>query len=379
VTDTVPVESTQIDQWADDPKSAVALHLRQTLLPVEGKGAVFFPPTYAQDERNKNGSPYTIDELADGTRVAQIDSVGSQANRMEPLFRKTKAGQPENRLAKLVPQIEIDIGNDRTVSILDAGHRLGDAIVRASGLFKDAKDAFSAYRERGDASPIAKLAPTTLVFGAWDSRGEGAKLPRLVSATIRAWDIDELHRSAQYTPPIDYTALEVFSDEEKQKAEGNVKSPLAQRGFVAVPSVGAHGGIVARGPIYRDVTVNLVALRQLDGENGEKLRRYVLSLALLAAADPQDGYLRQGCLLTLDPDAPAQWVTVARSGVRTPINVYPSVLEAYASRTAQAFRVGENRRVKFDPALAKADLGEGDAKRSRKGKDKQGADSAAIA
>ena len=72
-------------------------------------------------------------------------------------------------------------------------------------------------------------------------------------------------------------------------------------------------------------------------------------------------------------------MTVARSGVRTPINVYPSVLEAYASRTAQAFGVGENRRVKFDPALAKADLGEGDAKRSRKGKDKQGADSAAIA
>jgi len=174
MTEAVTVDSTLIDTWADDRQSAVALHLRQELLPVEGKGGVIFPATYAQDEKDKERSPYTIDKLADGTKVAQIDSVGSQANRMEPLFLKAKAGQPENQLAKLVPQIEIDIGNDRTVSILDAGHRLGDAIVRASDLMKDAKEAFAAYRERGDASLIAKLAPTTLVFGAWDSRGEGA-------------------------------------------------------------------------------------------------------------------------------------------------------------------------------------------------------------
>ena len=35
-----------MNSWADksDP---VALHLKQTLLPVEGEGAVIFPPTYA--------------------------------------------------------------------------------------------------------------------------------------------------------------------------------------------------------------------------------------------------------------------------------------------------------------------------------------------
>jgi CRISPR-associated protein Csb1 len=376
MTETVTVDSALIDKWADDPKSAVALHLRQELLPVEGKGAVIFPPTYAQDERNRNGSPYTIDELSDGTKVAQIDSVGSQANRMEPLFRKAKGDHPNNPLAGLVPQIEIDIGNDRTVSILDAGHRLGDAIVRASGLAKEAKAAFAAYRERGDASLIARLAPTTLVFGAWDSRGDNAKLPRIVSAAIRAWDIDELHRSAQYTPPMDYAALDVFTDEEKQKAEGNAKSPLAQRGFVAVPSVNAPGGIVARGPTYRDVTVNLVALRQLSGEDGEKLRRYVLSLALLAATEPQDGFLRQGCLLTLDPGAPAQWHSVERSGARKPLKIDLGVLEGYARNAAEAFGIGEDRRVKFDPALAKADLGEGEAKRAKKGKEKSGAETA---
>jgi CRISPR-associated protein Csb1 len=376
MTEAATVDSALIDTWADNLQSAVALHLRQELLPVEGKGGVIFPATYAQDEKDKERSPYTIDKLADGTKVAQIDSVGSQANRMEPLFLKAKTGQPENLLAKLVPQIEIDIGNDRTVSILEAGHRLGDAIVRASDLVKDAKAAFTAYRERGDASLIAKLAPTTLVFGAWDSRGEGAKLPRLVSATIRAWDVDEFTRSAQYAPPIDYVKFGVFTDEERQKAEGKASSDLAKRGFVAVPSVATHGGVVARGAIQRDVTVNLVALRQLDGENGEGLRRYVLGLALLAATEPQDGFLRQGCLLTANPDAPAQWNSVARSGARTPLHIDSAVLKAYAEKAAKAFGVGEDKRVKFDPKLASADLGEGDAKRGKKGQQKSAAQSA---
>ena len=366
MTDAQIVDATLIDQWADGKRDTVALHLRQELLPAEGNGAVIFPPTYAQGEGEKTRSPYTIDTLADGTKVAQIDTVGSQANRMEPLFLKAKLGHPENPLARLVPQIEIDIGNERTVSLLEAGHRLGDAIVRASDLEQPAKDAFAAYRDRGDAFLIAKLAPTTLVFGAWDSRGEGAKIPRLVSATIRAWDVDELKRSAQYSPPIDYSKHGVFSEEDKEKSEGNPKSKLAQRGFVAVPSIGAHGGVVAHGPIHRDVTVNLVALRQLGGESGEKLRRYILALALLAAAEPQDGFLRQGCLLTLDPDKPGCWESVARTGHRSPLHIDASVFETYAREAARAFGVGADRRVKFKPEKAKADLREADARKSKK-------------
>jgi CRISPR-associated protein Csb1 len=66
-----------IDVWADDRNGRVALHLKQKLLPVEGEGAVISPPTYAD-------IGYNIDLLSDGTKVCTIDSVGSQANRMEP-------------------------------------------------------------------------------------------------------------------------------------------------------------------------------------------------------------------------------------------------------------------------------------------------------
>jgi CRISPR-associated protein Csb1 len=284
---------------------------------------------------------------------------------MEPLFKKAKPGQPENPLASLVPQIEIAIDNERTVSILDAGHRMGDAIVRSSELADDAQKAFRQLLDTGDANLIARLAPTSLVFGAWDSRDTQAKLPRVVQAVIRAWDVDEIRRSAQYVPPVDYAALDVFSEEEKKKAEGNDKSPLAQRGFVHVPAVNAHGGVVVRGDITRDVTVNLVALRQIGGENGATLREYVLGLALVAATEPQDGFLRQGCLLTLDPDAPGEWTMVERSGRRASARLAEEDARAYASAAAKRFGVGPDRTVKFVKDRAKADLKVDEKKKAR--------------
>jgi CRISPR-associated protein Csb1 len=351
-----------INSWADDPKSPVAIICTQKLLPVEGEGGVIFPPTYAD-------IGYNIDTLSDGTKVAAIDSVGSQANRMEPIFRAAKPGQPENPLAKLVPQIDIAYGNEKAVSILEAGHRLGDAVIRSSELKDDAQKAFKLFLDTGDASSLAKLAPTSLVFGVWDSRDTQAKLPRLVQSAIRAWDVDELRRSAQYNPALDYAALDVFSEDDKQKAEGKAESPLAQRGFVHVPATGAHGGVVARGAIERIVTINLVALRKLDGKNAQDLKRYILGLALVAAAEPLDGFLRQGCLLVPDEKAPAEWLGVAREGVRTPVGLSPTVALDYAKVAAKNFGVGPDRRVAFKKELAQADLKELDKKKVKKTKD----------
>lgn len=352
-----------IDAWAEDPNGPVALHLKQDLLPVEGAGAVIFPPTYAAAD---NRSPYNIDELADGTKVCSIDSVGSQANRMEPVFKAAGPGEPANLLAALVPQVDIAYGNERKISILDAGHRLGDAIIRTSkgpgfDLPGEAKRAFEDFL-RGDATAIAKLAPTSLVFGVWDSRDTQAKLPRIVQSVIRAWDVTELKRSAQYNPALDYAELGVFSAEDKQKAEGRAESPLAQRGFVHVPSVGSHGGIVARGVIRRDVTVNLVALRRLRGENGPALRQYILGLALVAATEPIDGFLRAGCLLTTDPASEAAWSLVHHDGRRESVTLEGDVVRNYAQSRVSKFGKGPDRLVSFDPALAKEDVRKADKK-----------------
>ena len=329
------------ERCANDSAGPVALTLRQTLLPVEGADAVIFPPTYAR-------IGYNIDTLADGTRVATVDSVGSQANRMEPVFE-------EEPYAALVPQITITYGNDRSISILRAGHRLGDALIRSTALAEEASSAFRTFLDTGDAAAIARLAPTSLVFGVWDSRDTQAKLPRIVQSVIRAWDVDDLKSSAQYTPPVDYAELEVFSDAEKKKQEGNLKSPLAQRGFVHVPATEEHGGVVVHGEIRRTVTVNLVALRRLGGDDGPALRRYVLGLSLVAATAPLDGFLRQGCLLTPDPDTPASWAAVGRDGAREAIALDGAAVLSFAQNAAAAFGVREGRSIPFDKTRAKTD------------------------
>jgi CRISPR-associated protein Csb1 len=336
------VTNEMIHAWADDEKGPVALHLRQNLLPVEGEGAVIFPPTYAD-------IGYNIDLLGDGTRVATIDSVGSQANHMESIFKT----EP---YSKLVPQIDITYGDAKKMSILDAGHRLGDAIIRCTELQREAQEAFSSFLAADDASKIAKLAPTSLVFGVWDSRDTQAKVPRIVQSVIRAWDVQELKRSAQYNPALDYSALQVFTEEEKEKAEGRNESPLAQRGFVHVPSIKTPGGVVARGAIAREVTLNLIALRRLSGDRGEALRRYILGLSLVAAVAPLEAFLRQGCLLVSDLTKPPEWTIVGRRGERQAVALLENNVLTYAKAAAKAFGTGRNRTVAFDKTLAKQDV-----------------------
>jgi CRISPR-associated protein Csb1 len=332
---TTPLTLESLAGWirSDGP---VALHLRTLLEPVEGEGMPIFPATYA-------GIGYNIDVLADGTKIASIDSVGSQANRMEPVFK-------EPPYDALVPRIAITYGNDKTLSILDAGHRLGDAIIRSTELAGETHDAFLALLDRGDATNIAKLAPTSLVFGAWDSRDTYAKLPRIVQSVIRAWDVQPLTRSAQFSPALDYKALEVFTEKDE---EGKAAKGLAERGYLHVPSTGQHGGVIARGEIRRDVTVNLVALRRLRGEDTEALQRYVLGLALVAATAEQDGFLRAGCLLV--PAGPQVARQIQRDGTRIEVLIEREAILSFARGAAEAFGVGASRTVSFDRKLAQAD------------------------
>lgn len=344
------------ENWIDS-KGPVALVLRQKLQPVEGPGGVIFPPTYAIEGP---GAPYNIDTTPEGMMIATIDSVGSQANRIEPIFRARDAS--DRRIPALVPQIDITYrtkgsNETRSVSIFEAGHRLGDAIIRSTELADEAHEAFHLLQMRGDASGVAKLAPTSLVFGAWDSRDTQAKLPRLLQSVIRAEDVALLTRSAQYTPAIDYEAAEAISKEDQKKAEGSTKTEPAKRGYVHVPAGKTHGGVIARGDIERTITINLIALRRLSGgDDPVLLRRYVLGITLVAATADLDGFLRSGCLLVPDVDAPAVWQTVARDGRRKTIELDQESALTYAEAQARAFGVAPARTAEFDPKRAKSDL-----------------------
>ncbi|HLI13804.1 MAG TPA: type I-U CRISPR-associated RAMP protein Csb1/Cas7u [Alphaproteobacteria bacterium] len=330
-----------INDWADNKNGPVALTCKQKLLPVEGESGVIFPPTYAD-------IGYNIDTLSDGTKVATIDSVGSQANRMEPIF----TCEP---YAALVPQITIDLHKDdddgkeyvERRSIFDLAHRSADAVVYSCPkLAPIITKAYLALKRHGDAGPLCSLAPTSLLFGVWDSRGgSGEKRRRLIRSIVRAWDVDPLYAAAQFN-----SIWKVLSEEQQAELRKEAKAKktrLSEKGFADAPATFRKvsqaaarqmpefrdgtpnperrvlGGVVVKGTIERAITVNLVALRDIRGateEKSQEIRRYLLGLSLLAATADIELFLREGCHLRF-ADKEDRWFAVPRRGDPVPIEL----------------------------------------------------------
>jgi CRISPR-associated protein Csb1 len=348
--DAIRIES--FDKWLDDETGPAALVLVEQLQPVTQGESVIFPPTYAPEQvSSSRKSEYVIDALRDGRNLCQIDSVGSQANRMEPIFKT----EPYRAL---VPQVTVEVAENQKINLLDAGHRAADAIVRFSYLKVKLSGAFEAWLQ-GDASKLAEIAPTSLVFGVWDSRDTQAKAPRIVSSIIRAYDVELVTRSAQYVPAVEYTSEilgEAASLSDDQKSE---------HGLTHVPAPRALGGVMVRGEIRREATLNLVALRTMgvpDGKGGLDaaktviLRRYILGLALTALTKPMAYNLRQGCLLVGIEGRPAEWKLVHFSGKRDAFDLPHGQALSFATLAARAFRDkfdAADQAGKFTPKLAK--------------------------
>lgn len=342
---------TQFDSWlaSDGP---VALTINELLEPAAGAKSVFFPPTFAPPEGSDEKPGYVIDE----NRICLVDTVGSQANRLEPMFKR-----PD--FASLMPRFTVKAG-DRTVDILDAGHRAADAIVRFSDQWEPLRNAFLAYRDKGDALPLARIAPTSLVFGAWDSRDTGAKIPRLIESTVRAYGVERLTRSAQYFSALEKEeVLEMELDSLGQKT-------LSGYGISDSPAGRVPGGVVARDGIVREALLNLIALRAIGTGNAEasiKLQRYILGLSLMAFVAPAQLYLRQGCVLVASGDKPAERKIVWRSGKRDNFDLAEQQVLDFARSAASEFGVGPGIEAVFHPDRVKAAANEKTAKRKGKG------------
>ena len=151
-------------EWLKNDSDVAAISIREYLQSVGGEDDVIFPPTFADPKKK-----YAIDETEAGN-VCIIDTVGSQANRIEPIFKSAP-------YSDLVPQVLIKAG-EKTINLLDVGHRIADALVRFSDLSKNIEKAFLEH-DRGNSLELAQLAPTSFVFGAWDSRDTEVKVPRI--------------------------------------------------------------------------------------------------------------------------------------------------------------------------------------------------------
>lgn len=340
--------------WLSENEMPVALVLTEILEPASGADAEIFPPTYAKDSSMKY--PYNIDDLRtdvapsaakDGEVVntCLIDSIGSQANRMETCFTKS----PLNRL---VPQITVK-AKDQSANLLDIGHRIADAAIRFSELETEAHNAIVKLEKERNALDLAKLAPTSLVFGFWDSRETQFKFGRILSSVVRATNVSYVTRSAQYDAVLD--AKQMFEEKEYAELGKGNNNALSALGLQDAPAAATHGGVRVFGKITRRTQINLVGLRALavTDETGEinepetmKMRRYLLGLALLAARCQTSYNFREGCLLTRIAE---ESNTVYSDGKRPNFDWNLSATFDYAVDAAQEFGVDANKReIQFE-------------------------------
>lgn len=346
----------------------VALIVKQPLMPVDEEDPVIFPPTYPitayksrvhtirdgdyrvsvelppdskadKNEKKEDQKPgYNIDRFPDGTNSCEIDSPQSQSNRVEPKFKTIKNGT-------LVPQIEIKVGKE-PVNLLDAGHRAADAVVRMSSLADKFHEAFVAAKSR-NYFELAKYAPTSLVFGVWDSRSTYEKRQRVLKAHIRATNVLERSKSAQYTPAVDYVGAGAI-EESVDSGKGD-NNNLSAEGMKHALSTQTVGGVMLtpRSKLVRTVNVNLAVVRELLGASDEQtkaLQEYILGLALVSATSEPDLNLREGCNLRFK-GTPSMKL-VYRSKDDQPITLDMKQVEDFAESSAKAFfQVAE---IEFD-------------------------------
>lgn len=188
----------------DAVSNASVIRLNVDLSPLTADGLVF-PPTYAAIT---DGGPPHIDfrkAWVDGSvrDVVVLDSVQSQANRIEQVILCAKADQ---RLA--YPDIRVTFPSDPAepdYSVLQLSHRIFDVTLQCSTL--DERPFFETpigQRLRAsrpsNATALFEQAPVTLLLGAWDSHAAGgpqaAKLPRLLTSEIIGLDAVPVNVSA---------------------------------------------------------------------------------------------------------------------------------------------------------------------------------------
>lgn len=191
------------EKLLDQVQNASAVRRRRRLQPAGGTGDKLFPPTYPGEGQNAPARHVFERRRIDGRDgeawCVLIDSVQSQANRLEEaLLRAAEEGRI------VLPRILVDFAGSGLNSIgaitsLDAPHRVFDAILRDSLLGDEPFLAKSAIGKRlreatpKDATGILEASPSALLFGVWNSTGEGggmgAKFARAIVSEIIGVDV----------------------------------------------------------------------------------------------------------------------------------------------------------------------------------------------
>lgn len=379
----------------------VAVRVRQRLQPAGGPGDKVFPPTYATGD---NKLKYVMETRRAGgmdVKTVLLDSVASQANRMEEALL---AAWEREELA--FPVIGVDFTGDAAlvdlgkVTSLQAPHRIADAILRdATGpdgkLFRDMPEG-KAYTDASprNATAVYRYCPTALLLGVWDSTGPkgglGAKFARALTSEIVGLGAQEgLKVGSRLDPlaiqanvpiyhrkdnPSDWTIDEAEAQKDKDKpmlfnrkgGDGKGKPSAVNHSNIA-PTIDEYAGGVTFDHAEQVVVLSLPALRRLkfvtgydgkalakraDAERAAHTALAALGLAAIVHQRSQGYDLRSRCLLV--PDSELVLQVVLASGATEDVSLAGNAANGLLQQAAEAAsKLGlswEREPVKLTPA-----------------------------
>ncbi len=403
-----------LDTLKEAVEKDAAFRRRRRLQPAGGVGDKLFPPTYP-GEIGRNPPPQHVFERRhiDGKEVwcVLLDSVQSQANRLEEALLEAAR---EKRIA--LPYLFVDFAGAGFNSIgeitsLDAPHRVFDAILRDSLLdgtpFRESEVGKSLEEATArDATAILEASPTALLFGVWNSTGEGggigAKFPRAIVSEIVGIDVPvedgatdartgevqkrtSARRTSSRIDPLGILrAVEIYKGQDGWDVTEEGAGANAKR---IRPSEIVHGNIrpsvdalgITCAYAQQIAVITLAGLRRLRfGNSAERdvaARALIAALGLVALVeqDAQGYALRSRCDLVCEGDGPLEKVAFDGS-VKTmtlsreeAVDIY---IEAYAKALDAGFTLDEKpvRLVPQDKlqaivkdSMKRALSGEGDA------------------
>jgi CRISPR-associated protein Csb1 len=320
---------------------AAAVRIITRLGPAGGDGDKVFPPTYKHPA--KDSSTYAVEDRRIAGREVKavlLDSAASQANRMEEaVLRAFERGECD------LPVLSVTIPRPGAVptrvTVLDAPHRVSDAIFRDSELdrkpFRDSQIGKQLAQARMDnATALFRFCPTALIFGFWDSQSEsgvhGAKVPRALTSEIVGLDVISGRRTSSRVDPlaISASAAKVYKseqgmwtldDKEAVKDQKNKPVLYGKANKAGKPSAVNHGNVtpsvsaddepggVTISEAIQTTVLSLPQLRRLrfpDPETGMSSperdaagQTVLAALALYAVALQREGgyFLRSRCHL----------------------------------------------------------------------------------
>jgi len=317
------------NSFIQNVENANAIRRRLTLQPAGGNGSYIAPPTYKGDN-DKTTHVFEIRRINEAdVQCVLLDSVQSQANRLEEALSKSIEFEKAAIPYTYVDFKNTDIRHVGNLSSLDVPHRIFDAIIRDSELdgveFLDSpmgKEISKATPHNAQA--LFRYAPTTLIFGGWNSTGElggsGPRFQRCITSEIIGVNtpIGESKKPASRLDPLGIEKVDIFRTEGGKKYEWSTdKQGKATK---AKPSDVNHGNIppsvLNQGATVdyalQTTVITLAGLRRLsfpDGDGNIDEKRNMAACTVLAALalyaiTKQDkaGYsLRSRCDLVPEP------------------------------------------------------------------------------